>query len=100
MTIANLSSGVEPLYQAILAHMQYLRDSGEWDRRERARITAELGKLLEATLVERWKETVSAEEYHRVIDGLLSRDVSPQMAVSQLLRNSEKAWARANQESE
>jgi len=100
LTIANLATGVERLYHAILEHREYLESSGEWERRERARITSEVGNLLQVTLLERWRGTVTLEEYNQVITNLVQRSVSPHQAVSQLLKNTEKAWARTHVESE
>jgi LAO/AO transport system kinase len=95
-TVATTATGVEQLYQAIQDHAAYLRASGEWERREWARLQSELGALLQSSLVERWRESVSEERYRAVLRSLASRRVSPYEAVSSLMDQEEKAWLRTH----
>lgn len=84
-TVATEGTGVDGLYQEIARHQRYLHESGEWERRERARLQSELDILLQAALVSRWRETVSQEAYRGTVDRLVRRDISPWQAVENLL---------------
>ena len=86
-TVATEGAGIDGLYQEITRHRRYLDESGEWGRRERARLQSELDTLLQASLVSRWRQTVSQEAYQEVVDGLLKRNISPWKAVSILLNS-------------
>jgi LAO/AO transport system kinase len=84
-TVATEGTGVDELFREVARHRQYLEKSGEWQRRERARLQSELDMLLQALLVSRWRQTVSQEAYQGVLDQLLQRDISPWQAVEILL---------------
>jgi len=84
-TVATEGSGMEQVWQAIIQHRQHLEASGEWQQRERSRLETELDGLLQATLVSRWRNQISAQEYQRVIARLVDRLISPWQAVQALL---------------
>jgi LAO/AO transport system kinase len=84
-TVATEGSGIEQVWQAIIQHRQHLQASGEWQRRERSRLETELDGLLQATLVSRWRNQISVQEYQRVIARLAERRISPWQAVEALL---------------
>ena len=84
-SVATEGSGVSELATEITRHRQFLEESGDWNRREQARLEAELDALLQSTLVSRWRETTSAEIYQAVVDQLFGRQISPWQAVAILL---------------
>lgn len=84
-TVATEGSGIEQVWQAIIQHRQHLEASGEWQRRERSRLETELDDLLQATLVARWRNRISIQEYQRVVARLVERRISPWQAVDALL---------------
>ncbi len=88
-TVAIENQGIQELAQAIAAHHEYLKTSGELNQRERARLRSELDLLLRETLVHRWRENVSEDRYNHVLDGLLQREHSPWQAVEILLQEDE-----------
>lgn len=83
-TVATEGTGFPELAQVIENHYHYLQDSGEWLRRERYRIKAELDLLLQERLVARWRSSVSEERYSRVLQSLVERQLSPWEAVIEL----------------
>jgi LAO/AO transport system kinase len=83
-TIATEGIGLPELMEAIACHQAHLRQSGDWQRRERFRLQAELDTLIQETLVARWRESVSAEAYQQAVDDLLARKAAPHQAVSRL----------------
>jgi LAO/AO transport system kinase len=84
-TVATEADGIEALADIISKHAEHLKKSGEWKRRERARLNVELENLISATLMARFQKSVSVEEYNQLIDGMLTRKISPWEAVDKLI---------------
>ena len=84
-TIATDGTGLEELMAAIEKHAQHLRQSGEWDRRERARLESELEGLLTETLLAQFHARVPDVHYDQMVDRLVQRKISPWEAVKELL---------------
>jgi LAO/AO transport system kinase len=84
-TIATTGSGVEEVYQAILRHGDYLRQSGEWQKRDRLRLQVELEALLQEALVSRWHSRVPQDAYQALVEQVFARQISPLNAVSELV---------------
>lgn len=83
--VATQADGIPDLIEAIERHAQFLRATGEWERRERARLKSELEALLRDTLVARWHAALPDGQYARVLEQLLQRQISPFQAVDSLL---------------
>jgi LAO/AO transport system kinase len=84
-TVATDGTGISGLGEAIAQHRAYLKSSGDWERRERTRLGAELENLLQETLVARWREQVTDGQYQAILESVLSRDLAPLEAVKKLL---------------
>ncbi len=84
-TVATNGTGVAELAAAIDRHARHLRTSGEWQRRERARLEAELDDLVTQTLVGRFRAGVDEARYDGVVERLVSRSLSPWEAVEELV---------------
>lgn len=84
-TVATEGTGIPELGEQIAQHYIHLQETGGWDRRERARLQAELTQLLQTTLVTRWQANISDVKYKQVLDRLARRQISPRQAVDQLL---------------
>ena len=85
-TVAIEGTGIAELAGAIASHRQHLAETGGWQRRERARLQAELDMLLQARLVACWKAQLPAEAYQQALDGLMARQLSPHQAVERLVK--------------
>jgi len=85
-TVATEGTGVPALVDAITAHGAHLRQSGEWGRRERQRLEAEIEALLSATLMEDLHRRVTDARYAAVLDQVARRAISPQEAVQGFLK--------------
>jgi LAO/AO transport system kinase len=85
-TVATDGTGVGRLASAIERHARYLRHSGDWARRERARLEVELETLLTERLVGRFRAQVSERYYQETIDQMSRRELSPWAAADMLLR--------------
>ncbi len=88
-TIATEGSGIPELVEAIEKHAQHLRQSGDWDKRNRVRLQAELEDLLRETLMLRLRQSVPQETFNRTLDALVARQISPRKAAASLLDNME-----------
>lgn len=84
-SVAIEGEGIAELAAAIDRHFQHLRQTGEWQQREQARLQSELEALLQETLVSRWRDSVPEAHYQQVLDYLIRREVSPWQAVEQLI---------------
>ena len=83
-TVATSGEGVENVVDAILEHRNHLRESGEWEERERDRSRQEVEHLLQAHLMDRLHAAVPAQERERVIAAVAARRLDPYTAVSRL----------------
>mgnify|MGYP003331432184 CR=1 FL=1 len=88
-TVSTEGQGIAELADAIARHRAYLQDSGEWERRDRARLETELTALLGAELMARWQATTPVDVYNAVLAQLLVRQLSPRQAVYALIREGE-----------
>ena len=84
-SVATEGTGITELGMEIDRHRNHLLASGEWQLRERLRLEAELDALLQTTLVSRWRQTISPNEYRQVLNNLVERRISPWKAVEYLL---------------
>lgn len=83
-TIALDGTGIDVLIGGIYKHLDYLRDSGEWYKRDNARVRSEFDMLLKDHLVKQWRETIDDEDYRQILEKVYDREVSPWEAVNLL----------------
>ncbi len=84
-TIATEGTGTIELIQKIEQHSQYLKRTGEWQRRDQARLRSQLDILLREKLVKRWRERLTDVLYDQMVEKLLRREISPWQAVQRLV---------------
>ena len=89
-TVAIEGQGMPELGALINQHVNYLKTSGQYQQRERARLQSELDVLLQETLVARWRSQVASQAYQQILEQLVQRRVSPYQAVSALLDGGER----------
>lgn len=85
-TVATEAKGLPELLEAIESHAVYLRESGDWARREEARLEAEFDLLLREGLVAHFRQQVPDDIVSVLFAETLARRLSPREAVSQLLQ--------------
>ncbi len=85
LTVASSGKGVEELVLAIAGHRIHLEETGDLERRERARLQNELELLIRETLVERWRASDGDGRYESMLDRLMAREISPDEATSILI---------------
>lgn len=84
-TVATEGTGVADLVQEIERHYQFLKQTGEMQQREHARLKSELDILLRERLVRRWREQVTEASYEQTVEKLVRREISPWQAVDRLI---------------
>ena len=87
-TVATEGTGVAELVKSIGAHAEHLRQSGDWARRERARLESELDLMLTETLVAQFRAGLPDSRYDEIVDQLSKRTLSPWEAVKSLMNGS------------
>ena len=84
-TVATEGEGVAALLDALDRHRAYLRESGDWHARERARVEAELRARLREALLARLLAERGAEAFGAAVERVLARELAPEHAVRALL---------------
>jgi LAO/AO transport system kinase len=83
-TKAHEGSGVEPLTDAVQAHLAYLKESGEWQARERIRSREEIKGLLQSRFMAQFQNAVSEQQQEAVVEAVAERRLDPYTAAAQL----------------
>jgi LAO/AO transport system kinase len=84
-TVATEGTGVAGLVESISAHAEHLRQSGDWSKRERARLESELDLMLTESLVTQFRAQLPESRYDEVVKQLTERTLSPWEAVKSLM---------------
>jgi putative protein kinase ArgK-like GTPase of G3E family len=70
---------------SISAHAEHLRQSGDWSKRERARLESELDLMLTESLVTQFRAQLPESRYDEIVKQLTERTLSPWEAVKSLM---------------
>lgn len=89
-TVAVDGQGIAELAAHIAAHAEYLRVSGDWAARERARLGSEMEALLQEALMSRFRAEVPNGRFESTLKKVYERDLSPWEAVKLLLNGRQK----------
>jgi len=84
-TIALDGTGVPEVLEAVAAHREYLRASGTWAERERARIETELRNVLQQELLGQVLARVGEEQIRAWVERIVAREVDVYTAVQAIL---------------
>lgn len=84
-TVATEGSGLPELLDVLAAHKAHLQKTGDWQRRERARLHTQLLGLVQQSLMANWRSTVTDAQYASALDQLVARKLSPRQALQTLL---------------
>jgi LAO/AO transport system kinase len=88
-TVATEGKGIAEVAASIEKHAAYLRQSGDWAVRDRARLGSELETLLREALMDRFIRSVKEEKYQQMVEKVVNRNISPYEAVKFLLNGKE-----------
>jgi LAO/AO transport system kinase len=84
-TVATEGKGIDEVVASIVRHAEHLRQNGDWQRRDRARLESEMELLLREELMDRLLGRISQERYDEMIENVVNRSISPYEAVRSLL---------------
>jgi LAO/AO transport system kinase len=85
-TVASRSEGIEDLDAAMETHFDYLRRSGELDRRNRERVRIRIETMLKEKFFDRLiGGTMSRDEYETLLDDVLRKRDNPHDAAEKVL---------------
>jgi LAO/AO transport system kinase len=84
-TVSTEGTGIPELAEAIEKHAEHLRQSGDWDSRDRTRLRSELEAMLMEGLMDRFLGNIQQTTYDEILDKIIQRDISPYDAVRTLL---------------
>jgi LAO/AO transport system kinase len=88
-TVATEGKGVAELLAAVARHADFLHETGDWARRDRARVEAEFEALVRQMLVARFRQQLPQASYEQTLDLIASRQLSPWEAAHKLLDRSQ-----------
>ncbi len=83
-TISTDGKGISELAEQIHRHADYLRATGGWAARDRARLASELDTILQQALIERFHAGEPQMRYNEVLQQVFARTISPWQAVAML----------------
>lgn len=84
-TVATDGGGLPELVESIDAHARHLHESGDWARRERARLAAEFDLIMQETLVDRFRARLPEKSLEESLASIQKREKSPREALDKLM---------------
>jgi LAO/AO transport system kinase len=88
-TVATEGQGMAELADMLGQHMNHLRESGEWLKREKDRSWREVEMLLQQRFMSQFQATVPRETQDSLLTAVAERKIDPYTAVNQLLLKTE-----------
>ncbi len=88
-TVATEDKGMDALADMLGKHMTFLRESGEWLKREKERSWREVEMLLQLRFMSQFQAAVPREMRDSLLTAVAQREVDPYTAVNQLLSKTE-----------
>lgn len=90
-TVAIDGKGIDTVAEQIERHRDYMKESGEWEKREQLRLFSEVDALLQRSLMQRWRDKMPEARYQKVLSKVVQREISTANAVNLLMNgDSEK----------
>ena len=86
-TVATEEKGIQELVDAIAKHKLIIQQNGDWLKRDRKRLETWLEQLFENELRSHWRKANTHENYANLIDLMVSRQISPYLAVKKLIKD-------------
>jgi LAO/AO transport system kinase len=80
------NEGVDGLIAVIRQHKDYLEISGEWEKREQARLDDLFERLLRERLFVDWRQKLKENQYQEILGKIHTHVLSPHQALNTLLK--------------
>jgi len=87
-TVAIRGEGVEAVVDALERHLGYLKESGQWELKNRERSEEEVKRIIGGALWGRFLSRLKEGEWERVMRRITEREVDPYTAAEKLLGSS------------
>lgn len=84
-TTATQVGGANGLLEAVRQHRTYLESTGQRKLRDRDRLKRVLDESLQQEVYSRWRATIGGQAYQTALEAVWDRQLSPQLAASQLM---------------
>ncbi len=97
-TVSTDGTGIAALAEQIEKHAEYLRRTGRWAARDRARLASELDTILQQELANRFHASERQTRYNEILQQVFERTLSPWEAVAILLGKERDAGDGAERE--
>lgn len=78
--------GIGILVEHILLHLDWLKKSGEWQKRADARTRDLMERLVKERLFEAWQARMGRDEFEPALARALSRGLSPRQVIEEMLK--------------
>ena len=88
-TVATENKGIDERAAAIAKHREFLQKTGEWEARDRLRLSTEVEDWLGETLLRRWQKNMPERRYREVLEQVFARRLAPAEAVESLLSSAQ-----------
>jgi len=86
-TIATQEDGAVEVWQKIEEHFVFLKQSGKLEKLERERARTELNALVQARLLNQWRDTIGTFRIESALQQVVEKKWSPDQAVDWLVNN-------------
>ena len=83
-TVSTDGKGIPELAEEITRHAEFLRATGGWTARDRARLASQLDLILQQALVDQFHARAPETRYNEVLQQVYNRSISPWEAVALL----------------
>jgi len=83
--VATERRGVDQLWEAVVAHREFITASGELRRRREFRLREELREIVARRLEQRARQITTGERWDALQDGVLARTIDPWSAADEML---------------
>ena len=85
-TVATEEKGIQELVDAIVKHKLFIQQNGDWLKSDRKRLETWLEQLFENELRSHWCNASAYENYADLINLIVSRKISPYLALKKLIK--------------
>lgn len=83
--IATEGKGIDELVVNIHRHKAYLKESGQWEQKEAARLKRDLEELIQNRLIRQWQQHLDKDQFDIILEKVIQRQYPPIEAAELLL---------------
>jgi LAO/AO transport system kinase len=84
-TVAHEDRGIEDLWEALCKHRQFIKETGEWERRRKKHLREEVLEIAELAIVERMRQTLRSGKWEQLLGKVEERELNPYEVANHLV---------------